>query len=87
MQLLPLGGHPSWYGEAATRGHTVTDDSVLSPRADARGSNRRGQTSRASSGNSQANDEGTMWPTSFALKGMTAADEERIATLVTKAVG
>jgi uncharacterized protein YdhG (YjbR/CyaY superfamily) len=30
-------------------------------------------------------DEGTMWPTSFALKEMTAAEEERIATLVKKA--
>jgi uncharacterized protein YdhG (YjbR/CyaY superfamily) len=32
-------------------------------------------------------DEGTMWPTSFALKELTAADEERIAALVKKAVG
>jgi uncharacterized protein YdhG (YjbR/CyaY superfamily) len=31
-------------------------------------------------------DEGTMWPTSFALKEMTAADEERIGALVKKAV-
>jgi uncharacterized protein YdhG (YjbR/CyaY superfamily) len=31
-------------------------------------------------------DEGTMWPTSFALKELTAADEARIAALVKKAV-
>jgi hypothetical protein len=31
-------------------------------------------------------DEGTMWPTAFALKELTAADETRIATLVKKAV-
>jgi hypothetical protein len=32
-------------------------------------------------------DEGHMWPTSFALKELTAADEARIAALVKKAVG
>ena len=32
-------------------------------------------------------DEGAMWPTSFALTELTAADEARIATLVKKAVG
>ena len=31
-------------------------------------------------------DEGAMWPTSFALKELTAADEERISALVKKAV-
>jgi uncharacterized protein YdhG (YjbR/CyaY superfamily) len=31
-------------------------------------------------------DEGTMWPTSFALTELTAADEARIATLVKNAV-
>jgi len=31
-------------------------------------------------------DEGAMWPTSFALKGLTAAGEERIVALVKKAV-
>jgi uncharacterized protein YdhG (YjbR/CyaY superfamily) len=31
-------------------------------------------------------DEGTMWPTSFALKKLTAADEKRIAALVKNAV-
>jgi uncharacterized protein YdhG (YjbR/CyaY superfamily) len=31
-------------------------------------------------------DEGTMWPTSFALTKLTAADEERIGALVKKAV-
>ncbi len=31
-------------------------------------------------------DEGTMWPTAFALKELTAADEARIAALVRKAV-
>jgi uncharacterized protein YdhG (YjbR/CyaY superfamily) len=31
-------------------------------------------------------DDGTMWPTSFALKQLTAADEKRIAALVKKAV-
>lgn len=31
-------------------------------------------------------DEGAMWPTSFALKELTSAEEERIATLVKKAV-
>jgi uncharacterized protein YdhG (YjbR/CyaY superfamily) len=31
-------------------------------------------------------DEGTMWPTSFALKELTPADEARIAALVKKAV-
>jgi uncharacterized protein YdhG (YjbR/CyaY superfamily) len=37
--------------------------------------------------NAEANlDEGTMWPTSFALTELTAADEERIAALVKKAV-
>ena len=32
-------------------------------------------------------DDGTMWPTDFALKRLTAADEARIAALVKKAVG
>jgi uncharacterized protein YdhG (YjbR/CyaY superfamily) len=31
-------------------------------------------------------DEGTMWPTSFALTKLTASDEKRIAALVKKAV-
>ena len=31
-------------------------------------------------------DEGTMWPTSFALTELTAADEARIGALVKKAV-
>jgi uncharacterized protein YdhG (YjbR/CyaY superfamily) len=31
-------------------------------------------------------DEGAMWPTSFALKEMTAAEEERIVALVKRAV-
>jgi uncharacterized protein YdhG (YjbR/CyaY superfamily) len=31
-------------------------------------------------------DEGTMWPTSFALKGLTAAEEKKIGALVKKAV-
>jgi uncharacterized protein YdhG (YjbR/CyaY superfamily) len=31
-------------------------------------------------------DEGAMWPTSFALQKLTAADEARIAALVKKAV-
>lgn len=32
-------------------------------------------------------DEGTMWPTSFALRSLSTADEARIAALVKKAVG
>ena len=32
-------------------------------------------------------DEGRMWPTAFALKGLTAAEEARVAALVKKAVG
>ncbi|HET6696052.1 MAG TPA: DUF1801 domain-containing protein [Gaiellaceae bacterium] len=32
-------------------------------------------------------DDGAMWPTSFALKKLTAADEKKIAELVKKAVG
>jgi uncharacterized protein YdhG (YjbR/CyaY superfamily) len=37
--------------------------------------------------NDEANlDEGAMWPTSFALKELTAAEEARIAALVKKAV-
>ena len=32
-------------------------------------------------------DDGAMWPTSFALKKLTDADEKRIAALVKKAVG
>jgi hypothetical protein len=32
-------------------------------------------------------DEGHMWPTAFALKELTSADEERIGALVKKAVG
>ena len=32
-------------------------------------------------------DEGKMWPTSFALKELTAADEARIVALVRKAIG
>jgi uncharacterized protein YdhG (YjbR/CyaY superfamily) len=31
-------------------------------------------------------DDGAMWPTSFALKALTAADEARIGALVTRAV-
>ncbi len=38
--------------------------------------------------NDMANlDDGSMWPTSFALKTLTAADEKRIGALVKKAVG
>ena len=32
-------------------------------------------------------DEGTMWPTAFALKELTASDETRISALVRRAVG
>jgi len=32
-------------------------------------------------------DKGAMWPTSFALKELTAADEKKIGALVKKAVG
>src|SRR5256712_11485900 len=32
-------------------------------------------------------DEGAMWPNAFALKGLTAAEEARVAALVKKAVG
>ena len=32
-------------------------------------------------------DEGAMWPTCFALKELTAAEEARISALVKKAVG
>lgn len=32
-------------------------------------------------------DDGEMWPTSFALKKLTASDEKKIAALVKKAVG
>ncbi|THF84998.1 DUF1801 domain-containing protein [Deinococcus sp. KSM4-11] len=32
-------------------------------------------------------DDGEMWPTSYALKELSAADEEKIAALVKKAVG
>ncbi len=32
-------------------------------------------------------DDGAMWPTAFALKELTSAEEERIAALVKKAVG
>jgi len=32
-------------------------------------------------------DDGVMWPTAFALKELTAADEQRITALVKKAVG
>ena len=38
--------------------------------------------------NDRANlDDGNVWPTAFALKSLTAADEARIAALVKKAVG
>ncbi|MFO0851077.1 MAG: DUF1801 domain-containing protein [Gemmataceae bacterium] len=38
--------------------------------------------------NEHANlDDGTFWPTAFALTALTPADEARIAALVTKAVG
>ena len=37
--------------------------------------------------NNKANlDEGAMWPTAFALKELTAAEETRIGALVKKAV-
>ena len=32
-------------------------------------------------------DDGAMWPTSYALRELTAADEERVAELVKKALG
>jgi len=32
-------------------------------------------------------DDGEMWPTAFALKALTAADEKKIATLVKRAAG
>jgi uncharacterized protein YdhG (YjbR/CyaY superfamily) len=32
-------------------------------------------------------DDGAMWPTAYALKELTAADEQRISALVKKAVG
>ena len=31
-------------------------------------------------------DKGAMWPTSFALKGLTATEEKKISALVKKAV-
>jgi hypothetical protein len=31
-------------------------------------------------------DEGSLWPTAFALKGLTAAEEARVVALVKKAV-
>jgi hypothetical protein len=31
-------------------------------------------------------DDGAMWPTSFALKGLTAAEEKKIGALVKRAV-
>lgn len=38
--------------------------------------------------NEHANlDDGTFWPTAFALTALTPADEARVAALVTKAVG
>ena len=37
-------------------------------------------------GDAAAIDEGQMWPTAFALKELTAADEARIAALVKRAV-
>jgi uncharacterized protein YdhG (YjbR/CyaY superfamily) len=37
-------------------------------------------------GDTASLDDGAMWPTSFALKKLTAADEKRIAALVKKAV-
>jgi len=38
--------------------------------------------------NEDANlDEGSMWPTAFALTKLTVADEKRIAALVKQAVG
>ena len=35
---------------------------------------------------SAALDDGSMWPTEFALTSLTAADEKRIVDLVTRAV-
>ncbi|MFF4829225.1 iron chaperone, partial [Streptomyces sp. NPDC001312] len=32
-------------------------------------------------------DDGALWPTAYALKELTAADEQRISALVRKAVG
>ena len=43
-------------------------------------------TRRSASATTANLDEGAMWPTSFALKELTAADEARIAALVKKAV-
>ncbi|MFF8609609.1 hypothetical protein ACF06X_27195 [Streptomyces sp. NPDC015346] len=40
----------------------------------------------AESSGTTALDDGTMWPTSYALKELTAADEQRISALVKKAV-
>jgi hypothetical protein len=50
----------------------------------ARGSSNRG--TRRSASRRQANlDDGAMWPTSYALKELTAADEKKLGALVKKA--
>ncbi len=66
---------------------------LMSPKKDTRGSGRRTQAARckpryATSGFSDAAnlDDGAMWPTSFALTELTAAEEARIGALVKRAV-
>ena len=69
-----------WYGMPAY----AKEDKVVCHFQDAR----KFKTRYATLGFSdEANlDEGTMWPVAFALKGLTAAEEARIAALVKRAV-
>jgi hypothetical protein len=70
-------------------GKTDGESDVLAKIAEMRGPDRAmaERLHAISKANDEANlDEGAMWPTSFALKELTAAEEARIATLVKKAV-
>jgi uncharacterized protein YdhG (YjbR/CyaY superfamily) len=71
----------TWYGMPAY----ATDDKVVCFFQDAR----KFKTRYATLGFSDKAglDEGNMWPTSFALKELTAAEEARIIALLRKALG
>ena len=83
MREAIRGGLPptSRNGDDCAEPHPDQDEAVfVSPR--------KGTQQYATFGFSDAAnlDAGAMWPTAFALKELTAAEEERIAALVTKAV-
>jgi hypothetical protein len=58
----------------------------MAERKPAKKDTRESAKSTTAAGNTSNLDDGAMWPTSFALKELTAAEEARIGALVQRAV-